>query len=81
MPISITLTLTDEQIAQIAAAVRQMNGPQATGRPMSMSEAAKELNVSRETIRLAVHAGKMKRVPGISAIRIPAAEVERMKRG
>lgn len=80
MPIYVQFELTDEQIEAIAAVVAKKVGPQTSGRPLSMTEAAKELNVSRETIRLAVHAGKMKRVPNISAIRIPAAEVERMKR-
>jgi len=81
MPLTIPLTLTDEQIEQIAAVVAKKVGAPAIGRPFSLTEAAKELGVSRETVRLAVHAGKVKRVPNISAIRIPASEVEKMKRG
>ena len=81
MPITIQLTLTDEQIEEIAAAVANKVGTPVSGRPFSLGEAAKELGISRETIRLAVHAGKVKRVPNISAIRIPASEIENMKKG
>ena len=76
---TITITLTDAQLDELAERVAAKMAPPVSGRPMSLSEAARELGVSRETIRLAVHAGKVKRVPGITAIRIPAAEIQRMK--
>ena len=74
----ITLMLTADQFDQLAERVAAKMAKPVSGRPLSLSEAAKELGVSRETIRLAVHAGKVKRVPGISAIRIPASEITRL---
>jgi DNA-binding GntR family transcriptional regulator len=78
-PMTLTLTLTPEQLDQLAERVAAKMAPPVSGRPLSLNEAARELGVSRETIRLAVHAGKVKRVPNITAIRIPAAEIQRMK--
>lgn len=78
---TITLTLTDAQLDELAARIAAKMAPPVSGRPLSLSEAARELGVSRETIRLAVHAGRVKRVPNITAIRIPAAEIQRMKQG
>jgi excisionase family DNA binding protein len=71
----------DELIQQLAEKLGVRAGSPARTTPYSMGEAAKALGVSRETIRLAVHAGKVRRVPGISAIRIPAVDIERMKEG
>ena len=76
---TVTLTLTPAQLDELAERVAAKMAPPVSGRPMSLSEAARELGVSRETIRLAVHAGKVKRVPNIPVIRIPAAEIQRMK--
>jgi hypothetical protein len=75
----VTLTLTDAQLDELAQRVAAKMAPPVSGRPLSLKEAARELGVSTETIRLAVHAGKVKRVPNITAIRIPAAEIQRMK--
>lgn len=75
---NLTFQLTDDQLDAIAERVAAKMAKPVSGRPLSISQAARELGVSRETVRLAVHAGKVKRVAGISAIRIPASEIERL---
>jgi len=76
---NVTLTLTDDQLDAIASRVAAKMAAPVSSRPLSLAEAARELGVSREHLRLQVHAGKIQRVPKISAIRIPFAEIQRMK--
>jgi Helix-turn-helix domain len=76
---TITLQFTDDQLDAIAERVAKKMKAPVSGRPMSLADAAREVGVSRDTLSRAVHAGKVKRVPGITAIRIPASEIQRLK--
>ena len=76
---NVTLTLTDDQLDELAERVAAKMAKPVSSRPLSLSDAARELGVSREHLRLQVHAGKIKRVPGINAIRIPFSEIQKLK--
>ncbi len=48
---------------------------------LKVTEAAKELGFSRQTILAWINAGKLKAVKGIKEYRIPEEEIERIKSG
>jgi len=79
----LVLHLTDDQVDAIAArvAARMAEAPQRTRRPFTLREAAAEIGVSYETLRLRVRAGTVRRVPGIGKVLIPADEVARLIEG
>lgn len=72
-------SMDDDAIEALAArlGVRQSRRTS----PWTLAEAARELGVSRETLRLRIHAGEIARVPNIGALRIPAREMERLLEG
>ena len=71
----------DELIQQLADKLgARLKQPERT-KPYSLTEAAATLGIAKESIRLAVHAGEIPRVPGISVIRIPASVIHGMLDG
>jgi len=72
--LTVTVTLTADQIAALAAAVAsKLAAPGGRTRAYTIAELASGLGVSKETVRNRIHAGQIPRVPGIGAIRVPAA--------
>ena len=80
MSISITITLTDEQLDEIANRVAAKLG-KFTEDPLTKQEAARALRVSVKTIERRIEAGVIRTVPDIGVVRIPVPEIERLRRG
>jgi len=71
--------LPQDQLKEIAAMViAGLEGGKANRKPRTVAQAAKELNVSARTVYMRIQAGTIRRVPDIGAIRVPAAEIERL---
>lgn len=76
--------LSEEQLDAIAerVAARAVSGTVLeVERPWTADELARETRQHPATIRRAVHAGRIRRVPGTARILIPAAEVRRIMEG
>lgn len=74
---TITLTLTDDQIDALATVVAERMRGTTTPSPRphfyTVPEVAKALRISTKTVRRRIDAGIIPRVPAVAAVRIPAA--------
>lgn len=74
---TIPLTLTDEQVEQIADRVAAKLKAESLPEVLTVSQAAEIAQVSTETVRRWVAAGILPKIAGTKAIRIPAQAVRR----
>jgi hypothetical protein len=76
---TITLTLTTHQIDELAAAVAAKLGHASArpNRPLSQTETAKALGLSKSTVCRYIAAGTIRTVPGCRD-RVPQAEIDRL---
>lgn len=75
------LELTEAQFEQLVSAVAQrvnaaVAAPSASRGFYTVREAAREMQVSEDTIYRMVEAGRLPRVPGMRSIRIPKCAVD-----
>lgn len=76
------IELTDDQVTAIASAVAEKLGSRPKrSEPYPLKDAAEALGWGVNTLRRRVNAGQVKRVPHITKIMIPAAEIERLQEG
>lgn len=73
--------LAPEQLEQLADMIAERVSPQKR-KPFTLPEAAQAIDLSRQTIRNLIEAGKLAKVPGTGRrVLIPRIEVERYQAG
>lgn len=75
----LTITLTPEQLRELAAELAKIDRPAPTDKPLSVKAFAAATGVSVNTVYRQVDAGEIRRVPGLAKVLIPAAELGRFK--
>lgn len=78
----IEMELTEAQVEQIVSAValrvaQSASAPETKRGFYTVREAAREMQVSEDTIYRMVEAGRMPRVPGMRSIRIPRSAIDK----
>lgn len=77
---SLQVILAPEQLAELADLIAAKLGETRYSKnaPLSINDAAKRLNVSRETIRLRIQAGMIRTIDGLTPRRIAQEEIDRI---
>jgi len=79
--VTLTLTLSAEQLAEVAQAVAEVLGVKASKRPvakatLTVTETARMLGVAPCSIRRRIKAGLIPVVPGFHSVRIPRSHID-----